>query len=781
MQKVKFFLVNLLVGLGLLALIFFILRVIPHPPLNQNLMLSSAYYDKNGELLRLNLSKDEAYRIWTPLEEISPYVINGVLLHEDQWFYYHAGFNPISLVRGGWISYVKKGNMQGGSTITMQLARMYWKLNTRSVKGKFLQVLRAIQLELFYSKDDILEAYFNYAPYGRNIESIGAASKIYFDKEPKDLTLPEALTLAVLPQSPSYRINKKTGLVGEGLTKARNSLFEKWKMKYDVDSITNALFSLPLKLRQPEQLPFISPHFVEQTMLEDYVKGKFNARVDTTIDIKMQTLLETQIKSYIDTNKIKNVNNAAAILVDMKDMSVVAQVGSANYFNNDIQGMINGANIKRSPGSTLKPFIYALAMDQGLMHPLSVLKDVPSSFGTYEPENFDYNFIGPITATQALISSRNIPAVYTAAKLKNPSFYQFLKNAGISKMEKEGHYGLALVLGGGDVTLKELASLYTILGNKGELYNIRTRINEPLNDGVRLLSAEASFLTLEMLSKNPQTGASYSQKQGLPIYWKTGTSWGFRDAWSVGIVGNYVLVVWLGNFDNTGNPAFVGANSAASLFFNIANSLQASIKNLTDINKVVPKGVSIVDICLPSGDLNTIWCKRKGKTWFIPGVSPIKVDTVYRPVVINKKTNLPLCDGEVANNTKVEVYEYYSTDILEIFEKAGLPKRAVPDTRHCINGLAETIGINPSITSPLRGAVYTIRAETMDKERISFSATTDAEVELVYWFIDEEYIGKSTPKNSLVWLPKKSGEFLVSVIDDHGRVDKQKLSVNIMK
>ena len=255
---------NSLMAVFLLALVLGAIRLWPHPPLAQELPLSSTYYDRQGTLMRITLANDDRYRLWTPLEDISPLAVRGLLLHEDRWFYYNPGFNPVSLARGFWRSYVSGGRMQGGSTISMQLARMRWHLNTRTPGGKLLQVARAIQLELSYSKHDILEAYLNYAPYGRNIESIGAASLIYFAKPPRDLTLPEALTLAVLPQSPSYRLEPKTGVLGVALTQARDRLFQRWQQVYATDSSQQALFRLPLALRQPEQMPYIAPHFIEQ-------------------------------------------------------------------------------------------------------------------------------------------------------------------------------------------------------------------------------------------------------------------------------------------------------------------------------------------------------------------------------------------------------------------------------------------------------------------------------------------------------------------------------------
>ncbi|MGP2688602.1 penicillin-binding protein 1C, partial [Serratia nevei] len=518
---------NGLMAVFLLALLLTAIRLWPHPPLWQGLPQSSVYYDRHGALLRITLANDDRYRLWTPLEQVSPLAVRGLLLHEDRWFYYNPGFNPVSLMRGFWRSYVAGGKMQGGSTISMQLARMRWHLNTRTPGGKVLQVLRAVQLELSYSKRDILEAYLNYAPYGRNIESIGAASLIYFAKPPRELTLPEALTLAVLPQSPSYRLEPKTGVLGAALTQARNRLFQRWQRVYPTDASQQTLFRLPLALRQPEQVPYIAPHFIEQLRLQTQQLVQRDTRVDTTLDAGLQRLVERQVNAFIARNRSRGIQNAAVLLVDSRDMGVRALVGSADYYNRPIQGQVNGTNAKRSPGSTLKPFIYALGMEQGVLHPMTILKDVPSSFGAYAPENFDRRFLGPVTATDALNFSRNIPAVYVASQLRQPTFYQFLRLTGVANMANESHYGLSLVLGGGEVTAQELAKLYALLANRGELRPLRLRLNEGEPRPVRLLSEEASFITLDMLRQHRRPGDTLAQRSSsLPVYWKTGTSWG---------------------------------------------------------------------------------------------------------------------------------------------------------------------------------------------------------------------------------------------------------------
>jgi penicillin-binding protein 1C len=777
---------NWLVGLALLTLVLLACRLWPHPPLRDWQPSSTAVYDDHGRLMRLTLASDDRYRLWVSLRDISPQLVDGVLLHEDRWYRWHPGFNVYGLARGAWITYVRHGNPQGGSTITMQLARLLWKLNTRSPLGKLEQVARAIQLELFYSKRQILEAYLNDAPYGRNVEGVGAASLAYFNKSAAALSLPEALTLAVIPQDPTRRLQSAgtdaQNLINPRLAISRNRLYARWLRSHPNDAALKPLFALPLNLRVLSQLPFEAPHAVEQVLMQRQIDGGGGgSRVTTTIDLNLQHGIERQVSHYIASNASRGFHNAAAILIDTRDMGVKAMVGSANYFDRSIQGQVNGTLAKRSPGSTLKPFIYALGFDQGVLHPQTVLRDVPTSFGPYTPENFDGHFLGPITATDALIRSRNIPAVWVASQLKQPSLYQFLHDAGISRMASEKHYGLALVLGGGEVTMQELGGLYAMLANRGELKPLRLLASDPQVTGTRMLSDEASFMVMDMLRQNPRpdetTGAQPSR---LPVYWKTGTSWAFRDAWTAGSFGPYVLVVWIGNFDSTGNPAFVGADAAAPLFFQIIDAIRAERPRLAEPIRHMPANLKRVQICLASGELPNQWCPQKGMTWFIPGKSPIRVSNVHRPVVIDDSTGQPACPPYAGKRTHVEVYEFWPSDLQHVFAQAGIPRRKPPQNLDCKNAGAPD-GDPPQITSPLRGSTYAMRLTQLGQERIAFIATTDADAHALYWFVNDAYVGRSSAGESLFWQPQTAGSYNVRVVDDHGRSDQRPLGVSLIE
>ncbi|WP_051938516.1 penicillin-binding protein 1C [Luteibacter sp. 9135] len=775
---------NVLVALLLVAAVPVTCRLWPHEPLRAWLPSSTAVYDADGRLLRLTLASDDRYRLWVPLRDIAPELVDGVLLHEDRWFRWHPGVSAWGIARGAWMTYVRHGNPQGGSTLTMQLARLIWHLDTRHPAGKLVQMARALQLELQYSKHDILEAYLNAAPYGRNVEGVGAASLAYFGKPPARLTLPEALTLAVIPQEPSRGVPGRidgTSVIDTALRRSRDRLFARWVATHPADASLQPLFALPFALRPLSRLPFEAPHFVEQVLAERRLDGDDDMRVVTTLDLGLQHSLERQVRQYVTRGGERGIRNAAALLVDTRDMGIKAMVGSADYADASIQGQVNGTQAKRSPGSTLKPFIYALGFDQGLLHPETVLRDVPSAFGPYTPENFDGHFLGPVTATQALIRSRNIPAVQIAARLASPNLYQFLHDAGISRMASEKHYGLALVLGGGEVTMQELSGLYAMLANRGELRPLRTLAAQPRTQGTRVLSEEASFMVMDMLRQNPRPDdAVAAQPSRLPVYWKTGTSWSFRDAWTAGSFGPYVLVVWIGNFDGAGNPAFIGVDAAAPLFFRIADALRAERPRMVEPVRRNPPNLRRVAVCLASGDLPNAWCPQVGSTWFIPGKSPIRLSTVHRPVVVDTATGKPACPPYDPARTRTDVYEYWPSDLARVFAQAGMPRRTPPALPDCQGG-GQLAGDPPKITSPLKGSTYQIRVSRLGSERVAFTATADGASRTLYWFVDDAYLGSVPSGQSLMWAPERTGRFLVRVVDDRGRADSRELGIGVVE
>src|SRR6266496_3553841 len=584
---------------------------LPKPPLLDGISFSQCVRDRSGKLLRVTLTSDQKFRIRTPLRDISPELIDATLQYEDKYFAHHPGVNPVALIRSGF-GLLHAGPRSGGSTITMQLARLRFHLQTRTFGGKFVQIVRALELERHYSKAEILEAYLNLAPYGRNIEGAGAASQIYFGKTAAHLTTPESIALSVIPQSPTRR-----ALFVDRDNRSLDSAQRNWYDRAKIDGQFSArLFSA----RAQSERKFLAPHFVQQILATEKGRGE----IVTTLDLPKQQLIERRIADYIKINRSHGIQNGAAMLVDTRTMDVLAQIGSADFFNAEIQGQVDGTRAPRSPGSTLKPFVYALALEQGLIHPLSILSDAPRTFGDYDPENFDREFVGPIRACDALARSRNLPAVELASGLRHPTLYEFLRGAGVKLPRSEALYGLTLPLGGAEVTMEDLVRLYAALANNGELRPLRRTSSDPVAvRGRRIIMPEAAFLTLEMLNlPRPEISSAYSD-QVAPVFWKTGTSHGFRDAWSIAVVNHYVLAIWIGNFDGHANGTFVGRIAAAPLLFQIIDSLRAGWPEPNQPH-LPPPGANLkrVSFCAVSGDLPEPYCTQQVEGWFIPGISP---------------------------------------------------------------------------------------------------------------------------------------------------------------
>jgi penicillin-binding protein 1C len=739
--------------LGMTA--WFTWLALPKPLLLDGISFSQCVRDRNGKLLRVTLTSDQKYRIWTPLREMSPRLIDATLRYEDKYYARHPGVNPFALARS-FVDLVRFRRLTtGASTITMQLARLRYHLRTRTLSGKLVQIVRALELERHYSKGEILEAYLNLAPYGRNIEGVGAASEIYFGKTAGHLTTPESISLSVIPQSPTRR-----ALFVDRNNRALDSAQNNWYDRAKIDQQFSArLFSA----RAQKEQQFLAPHFVQQALTAE----KNRHEIVTTLDLAKQQLIERRVADYVRTNRGRGIQNAAALLIDTRSMDVLAQIGSADFFNAEIQGQVDGTRSPRSPGSTLKPFVYALAMEQGLIHPLSILSDAPHSFGDYNPENFDREFVGPIRASDALARSRNLPAVELTSQLHHPTLYEFLRSTGIKLPRSEPLYGLALPLGGAEVTMEDLVRLYAALANNGELRPFRRMSGDPImTRGRSIIMPEAAFLTLEMLNlPRPEIGRGYSD-QAAPVFWKTGTSHGFHDAWSIAVFNHYVLAVWIGNFDGHANGTFVGRIAAAPLLFQIIDSLRTRWPEPNQLHLPSPgANLKRVSFCAVSGDLPGPHCTQHVEGWFIPGISPIKTCDVHQEVLVDVESGLRVVRDDGTRQLRREVYEFWPTELLSIFRRAGVPRKLPPPF---LPGTAAEFvarsGNAPRITSPSsEHEILLTSANT-----IPLQAKADADVRDIYWFAGKTFIGKAAPQEVISW-KASAGRYELIALDDHGR------------
>ncbi|MCF0253629.1 MAG: transglycosylase domain-containing protein, partial [Duodenibacillus sp.] len=433
-------------------------RLLPAPALLDGVPVARVIVDREGRPLRLGLASDQMYRFRVPLAAVSPALVEATLAYEDRYYYSHPGVNPFALARAAF-AWIAGGRRTGASTITMQVARLRLGLPAGTWTGKLAQAWTALRLEAHYTKDEILEAYFTLAPYGGNIVGAEAASRIYFHTAASRLTPAEAAALAVVPQNPARR----NPLRGPGFDEARKRLMARTAPEVPSD--------IPLKVHGPGDIPFHAPHACAELLaapapaMADGARdpqqgapggtravaaedGSRGSLVTSSLSLPEQQLVEAMLKRYAARGKAWGISNAAAMLVHAPSLEILALAGSADFGDAAISGQVDGTRALRSPGSTLKPFIYGLALDQGLIHPMTLMIDSPRSFGGYDPENFDKGYRGPLPAGEALRTSRNLPAVALAEQLREPDLWEFLQRAGLKLPFGREHYGLALVLGG---------------------------------------------------------------------------------------------------------------------------------------------------------------------------------------------------------------------------------------------------------------------------------------------------------------------------------------------
>ncbi len=750
-----------LLGLGLLVWGSVVLKA--KPVLYQPQDFSAAVFSSTNEMMHLRLAHDQQYRYYVRLSEISPTLIKATMLYEDRYYLQHPGINLGAMVKAFWTTYIKRKKIVGASTLSMQVARLIGHLHTRSLLGKIQQIGYAFWLEYHYSKMELLEAYLNLAPYGYNIQGVGAASWLYFHKPPNELSFAESLALAVIPQSPKKRALNQNN--NAEVLQARALLYQRWLAEFPDANNDKKAIALPLKVYALSDKPFIAPH-VDMYLYQRYPQ---QLRLYSTVNINLQKTVENQAKRYLENVKSIGVDNLAVLLVDIRDMSVLASVGSANFFKESIQGQIDGTRAKRSPGSTLKPFIYGLALQQGVIIPQTKLMDTPMHFAEYDPKNIDDDYMGPLTAESALNRSRNVPAVFLASELTDPDFYDFLKKLPIANLYDKSFYGLGLALGGVEVSMQELTQLYASILNHGKYGKLKYLNSE----NVRLhsiMTREAAFILFDMLSRNK----NLSERPVMKIAWKTGTSSRFRDAWSIAIFDHYVLAVWLGRFDGRSNPALTGMGVAMPLLLQMLHALSAKL-NLSDSTLLQDLNVKKIKVCKASGRLPNAFCPELVDSWFIPGVSAIKKDTIHREVLINKRTGLRTCVAD--KDSEFTVYEFWPTDVLELFDKAGISRATAPPFEQgCKPDLRVGSGVEPIIQSPNAAVKYVINLQDSHPLKIPFYAIVDGDVKQVYWFLNNSYLGRSRPREPLYWhaIP---GKYSVRVVDDKGQVVKSSLQV----
>ncbi|WP_444931247.1 penicillin-binding protein 1C [Microbulbifer sp. SSSA002] len=757
-----------------LACILLLLDSVFPPPLPQAQDFARVVADRHGKPLRFFADSRGVWRYPVTQEKVSPRFIEALLTYEDRHFYRHPGVNPLALLRAS-AQYLRNGRIvSGGSTLTMQVARLL-DPHRRTLPGKAKQILRALQLEWHFSKKEILNLYLNLAPYGGNIEGVEAASRLYLRKSAADLTHAEAALLAVLPQAPS---RLRPDRHPQRAQKARDKVLDRlqafgiWRAE-DVDRA-----QLENVYAERLEFPQNAPHLARR--LVDNISGR--EVIHTTIDGNIQRGLEDFLRDHMDNYPAKT--SAAVVILENSDLSVRAYVGASHFGDTRRYGYVDMARAVRSPGSTLKPFLYGLAIDEDLIHSAALLSDTPRIYGEYRPENFHRGFSGPVTATAALQRSLNVPAVQLLEHYGPGRLAATLENAGLSlQLPSGGKPNLAMILGGVGARLDQLTGIYAALARGGQAATPRYLAEEPLQERY-LMSPEAAWITFEMLASNRKGSRRWRnlvRQSKADIAWKTGTSYGYRDAWAIGVTPAYTVGIWMGRPDGTPLPGYYGSISATPLLRAVIAALPGNKK----LHLKRPELITQEIICWPLGGQKaltpTSHCHQQHSAWLIQGRAPRTLSPKNEP--LRAAQTFRFFANQQGLRVKPSCMDHSAVkQSLALWPKeleAWLPanqtrSQQIPPTAPGCHAPAANNGTPLKIVGTSDGNQYRPTGSMAPLPRLNLSAIGGQGKR--YWFLNGEPQGETLGNENLVLIPQ-SGKQQIAVLDTSGNVERIEIFV----
>lgn len=753
LQGIKKKFARLVFAAGLVFLLFIFLNAIfPLPPEPD---YSTIVTDNRGEVVYACLSRDQQWRMKTELNEISPLLRRIIVAKEDKYFYRHPGINPLAIARAFFRNIVRMKRTSGASTITMQLARAL-EPKKRSYLNKCIEIFRAFQLEWTYSKDEILQRYLNLVPYGGNIEGVKSASILYFKKNPDHLSLAEITVLSIIPNRPSTLVIGKNN---DLILRERN----RWLQYFANDGIFSAAdikdaIDEPLNATRGA-VPALIPHLANRLKSGGDI-------IHTHIDMNMQSTIEKLVADYSAGLKLRDIRNAAVVVINNETKQVVSYIGSANFRDTTDGGQVNGAAAIRQPGSTLKPLLYGLCIDQGLLTPKSIIGDVAVNYRGYAPENYDKKFNGAVTMEYALEHSLNIPAVKSLQQLGKDRMVEKLIEAGFKQVNRDQHkLGLSLVLGGCGASLEELTGLYSAFAADGVYTPPSFTTADSSTRRSRLLSAASCFMVTDILSKvdRPDFPINWQSTEHMPkIAWKTGTSYGRRDAWSIGYNKKFTVGVWTGNFSAKGVAELSGANIATPLLFKIFNTINYD----SDQDWFSPPpGCDLRQVCSETGLPPNDFCTNIISDYFIPLVSPAGKCQHLQEIMVSADESISYCQSCVpANGYKKKLYKVISPDLQSWMEDNRVAYAKIPPHNPaCEKVFKEGL---PSILSPANGTEYMISKSHPEPLQLLARLAPDANKS--YWYINNKFYKASNKGEKQFFVPEE-GPVKISCTDDKGR------------
>ncbi|MBD80131.1 MAG: penicillin-binding protein 1C [Crocinitomicaceae bacterium] len=724
--------------------------------------IATVITDRNDNLLAAHIASDGQWR-FPEIDSLPSRLVTCIRYFEDEYFYWHPGVNPISMVRATRQNIQASKIVSGGSTITMQTIRLSRKNKSRTYLEKLLEVYLAIRLEFSYSKDEILGLYASHAPYGGNIVGVEAASWRYFKRPLDQLSWAEYSTLAVLPNAPGLihpGRNRKT------LETKRNKLLLKLLQNGEIDSTTYSLSLMEKIPDQPHSLPSYAYHLLNYGMKSGF-EGQ---RINTTIVGELQKLVSKKLNRYISFLVQNEVRNACALVISLKDGEIAAYVGNSSAKESNAK-FVDLIHAPRSSGSILKPFLYGASVSDGLIHTRTLIKDVPLTIGKFSPHNFNKQFEGMVPAGEALSRSLNVPATILLRDYGVHPFYNNLKNLGFKTINRSvNNYGLSLILGGAEVSLWDLAHAYAYQAiNLKQASSGNNRVNEiqiwkdrEANESqVKLIDPGAWWLISEALTNVKRPGLNKNWKQyssTRKIAWKTGTSHGFRDAWAIGYDQNYLVAVWVGNAEGEGRPGLTGISASAPLMFEVFQSLPKG----SWYDK--PEGhLKFEKLCVTTGLNPTVRCPK------VMVEIPLKTNELnsckyHNPILLNPAGERVYRD--CWKGDKKDTVWFELDPIAAYYYKMNHQNyRPIPAlSPSCDKSIPKSIGI----IYPANGAEIIVPKDFDGKfERIQLKATHVISGQQLFWHLNDQYVGSTSDVHELS-VQIKPGSYRLTVLDEKG-------------
>lgn len=761
----------------------FICIVIAAPFFFQDLDFSKVLYSREHKLLAAKISNDGQWR-FPAADKIPDNYQKCLIQYEDKRFYYHIGFDPISIIRASYQNIKNAQVKSGGSTITMQLARMLLKKPNRSWINKIQETLLAIGIEFNLSKSEILNWYTALAPYGGNVVGIKAALWRYFQREEINVSWAEAALLSVLPNQPSYiHLDKNRKL----LYLKRNRLLNKL---YTMGVFSKTLYELSLLEEIPDKV-FSMPQ--NSNLLLSYLISKYpnEYQFTTTIDASLQNVFSDISIKYNKTYKQNEIHNLAILLVSNWTGEVLTYLANSTDTSKSLRNsMVNNIHSLRSSGSVLKPLLFAASLDRGLISTKQILPDIPTLISGFRPENYSRTFQGCAPADKCIQQSLNIPAVRLLQKYGVQIFYDKLKSLGFTSLFRpSAEYGLSLILGGAEIKLWDLASVYSGLANQliesnnsnklqGSKWNLNLLknqlnlnsksipgISEPKNSYQALSTASIALMIQTMLGTELPKENTFNLNNSIKnnIAWKTGTSFGFKDAWCVGMCPEYTLVVWVGNSSGLGRPGLIGLHTAAPLLFELFDQINCK-----------------TSWPMPFGEMYRLAvCKSSG---YLPSPNCLEIDTIWNSVKINELEVCPFHHSYYVDQSesyrvfydcelKGHIKNYFElTPVMEMYYKANNPLyESIPPIREDCKQFQSQNNNKLEFIYPDKGTEVFIPIDLADNsQKIVLKATHKELNARIHWFMDGNYLG-STEANHHEWaLSPIIGKHTVYIMDDSG-------------